>query len=157
MFSKEFLLLNTFVLLTIFGTVKIALWFENHLVKKNYEYIIKNLAYSYQDFVKIERLQNKSFFGFKHYFATISVKLEGNRKEILKKISPTLFYKFKEGNQVESTIVKDRFGNFQIFLIQQLHEEISLKKDRNKNIDFVCNFFLVISGIFFIFYKLKKK
>lgn len=157
MFSKEFLLLNAFIFLFIFGIVKLALSIENYLVKKNYEYIIKNYENSYQDFVKIERLQNKSFFGFKHFFATISINLQGNRKEIVKKITPTLYFKFKEGNQVEARITKDRFGNYQVFLIQQIQDEISLKKERNKNIELICNFFLVSSVFFFIFSLFKKK
>ncbi|MFN3603519.1 MAG: hypothetical protein ACK4UJ_02280 [Leptonema sp. (in: bacteria)] len=156
MISKEFLLFNAILFFLIFGSVKVAVHSANVLIKENYNFILNNLNQANRDFVKIERLQNKSFFGFQNYFASISFQRKSEKKEILKKITSTLYYKLKEGNQVEAIIIKDSFGNYQVFLIEQIQDEIRLKKEKNQNIEFLCNLFLVISMVFLILYYLKR-
>lgn len=156
MISKQFLLFNSLFLFLIFGSVKLSINLENLLLKMNYDFIIKNIDKSFIEFVKIERLQNKSFFGYKHYFASISLKINGEKKEILKKITPNLYYKFKEGNQVEAIIAKDWFGNYNVFFIKQIDQEINLQKEKNKNIEQVSNFFIVVAIVFFILSFIKR-
>lgn len=156
MISKQFLLFNSILLFLIFGSVKLVINLENLMFKKNYEFIIKNSNKSSIEFVKIERLQNKSFFGYQHYFASISLKINGEKKEILKKITPTLYYKFKEGNQVEAIITKDWFNNYNVFFIKQIDQEINLQKDKNKNIEQVSNFFLVVAIVLFFLSFIKR-
>lgn len=140
------------MLILVFGSLSFIISLEKQLVKRNYQFIIKNKYNAKPIFVKIERIQNKSFFGFQHYYFTLSFWHEGKKFYLLKKISSYLYYKYKEGNQIEAVLILDKWQNPQILLIPQIIEEIKLDKAKYKNLEEITNIFMGLGILFLFFY-----
>ncbi len=139
----------------IFGSIILSLKIEKNLIKSNYDYMIQNATIK-RTFVKIERIQNKSFFGFNHYYFTLSFWHQGKMQNIVKKVNSTLYYKYKEGSEVEAILVLDFWNYPRIFLIPQIIEERSLEEVKYKNIETLSMFFLNLGIIMIVFYFIYK-
>lgn len=139
------------MLLFVFGTLSFIIGIEKKLTQNNYDFLLQNTNKAKKIFVKIERIQNKSFFGFYHHYFTLSFWEEGKKIYVLKKVTSSLYYKYKEGNQIEALLIKDQWNNPQIFLMSQLLEEIQLEKIKYKNLEEISNIFLGL-GLILIFY-----
>ncbi len=154
---KGFLLFNGTMFIFVFGTINLSIEMEKNIHKKLEKEIKKNYALFERIFVKLERGQNKSFYGFKNYFFSISYWHEGQKYYKLKKVSPTLFYKYKEGNQIESFLAKDRFGNHKIYFLEQAYLESALYESKFQNLETFSRVFSFLGLLMLIFYKILKK
>jgi len=63
-----------------------------------------------------------------------------------------LYYKYKEGNQIEAIVIDDLWDNPQIFLVPQIFEENTLLKTKYKNLEEITNIFLGLGLLFLFFY-----
>jgi hypothetical protein len=149
---KAFFLINGLMLLLVYGSLSFIVSLEKQLIQKNIKYIINHQNKKFQTFAKIERIQNKSFFGYEHYYFTLSYWYQGEKKFILKKVSSSLYYKYKEGNQIEAIVIDDLWDNPQIFLVPQIFEENTLLKTKYKNLEEITNIFLGLGLLFLFFY-----
>lgn len=140
------------MLLLVFGSLSFIVSLEKKLTQKNIKYIINRQNKKFQTFAKIERIQNKSFFGYEHYYFTLSYWYQGEKRFILKKVSSSLYYKYKEGNQIEAIVIDDLWDNPQIFLLPQIFEENTLLKTKYKNLEEITNIFLGLGLLFLFFY-----
>ncbi|MCS7205058.1 MAG: hypothetical protein NZ853_05125 [Leptospiraceae bacterium] len=138
------------MLVFVFGTFLTLLEFELFLHKKNYEFLIhRSMNTSNRVFAKIETIQNKSFFGYEHYYFTLSFWFQGKKQFQNKKVSSSLYYRYKEGDQIEAIVIKDLFENPKIFLIPQIFSEIELDRAKYKNLSEI-SWILIAIGILFL-------
>lgn len=144
---KHFFLVIGVMLSGVFGSLFLFMELELFLLKKNFQYLLQQNPEKI--FVKIESIQNKSYFGYNHYYFTVSFHYKGKKMYALKKVSSSLYYKYKEGNQIESLILIDRFHNYKIFFVPQIFQEIELEKAKYTNIKEVCTVFCFL-GFFFL-------
>ncbi len=158
--NKYFFLINSIMFIFVFGSLSLVLKFEKHLVKTNLNYIVKNLSRATIIFARIELAQNKSYFNYHHYFFSLDFWYNNKNYKILKKVSPEIFFKYKEGNQIEAIVIENMWKNPQIYLFPQIEEEIQLDKAKYKNLEEISNFFFFLGILFLFFYFLtnyKKK
>jgi len=149
---KAFFLINGLMLLLVYGSLSFIISLEKRLIQKNIKYIINQQYKKIKTFAKIERIQNKSFFGYEHYYFTLSYWYNGVKRFTLKKVSLNLYYKYKEGNQIEAIVIHDLWDNPQIFLIPQIFEENALLKTKYKNLEEITNVFFGLGLLFLFFY-----
>lgn len=148
---QEYLLINGLMFLIVFGSIILSLKIEKKFLKLNYEFILKQAKLN-RTFVKIERIQNKSFFGYNHYYFTLSYWYNGKLQNTVKKVNSTLYYKYKEGTEVEAIIVVDLWNAPKIFLIPQILEESNLEEAKYQNIEKLSNIFFILGVIMIFFY-----
>ncbi len=149
--NQEYFLINGLMFLIVFGSIILSIKIEKRFLKLNYEYILYNAKLD-RTFVRIERIQNKSFFGYNHYYFTLSFWYKGKPKSLVKKVNSTLYYKYKEGSEVEAIIVIDLWNTPKIFLIPQILEEASLEETKYINIERMSNTFFILGVIMIFFY-----